>query len=217
MFNRSWRRPLLIGAAAVAVASVVGGVAYSAGVATQQPAIQTSTPRSEHQITNIDVLRQQIRNYYGDPLGTGIFGADSNYAKEATSVATAGQALAGEQAPHPRHQGDPARRRRHLAGDLELRDRQQLGVQPDHQRPLRHRAAVPGGPGHGRPGDDGRARGLRDLLPDRARRRPGSGDARQPDRGRDRRRRRLPEADHPAQRRGRPVHQAGAWPTTRTT
>ena len=91
MFNRSWRRPLLIGAAAVAVASVVGGVAYSAGVATQQPAIQTSTPRSEHQITNIDVLRQQIRNYYGDPLGSGTFGADSNYAKEATSVAKQGK------------------------------------------------------------------------------------------------------------------------------
>ncbi len=91
MFNRSWRRPLLIGAAAVAVASVVGGVAYSAGVATQQPAIQTSTPRSEHQITNIDVLRQQIRNYYGDPLGSGVFGADSNYAKEATSVAKQGK------------------------------------------------------------------------------------------------------------------------------
>jgi predicted secreted acid phosphatase len=91
MFNRSWRRPLLIGAAAVAVASVVGGVAYSAGVATQQPAIQTSTPRSEHQITNIDVLRQQIRNYYGDPLGSGTFGADSNYAKEATSVAEQGK------------------------------------------------------------------------------------------------------------------------------
>ena len=91
MFNRSWRRPLLIGTAAVAVAAVVGGVAYSAGVATQQPAIQTSTPRSEHQITNIDVLRQQIRNYYGDPLGSGTFGADSNYAKEATSVAKQGK------------------------------------------------------------------------------------------------------------------------------
>lgn len=87
---RSWRRPVLIGIAAVAVASVVGGVAYSAGVAAQQPAIQTSTPRTERQVTNIDVLRQQLRNYYGDPLGTGTFGADSNYAKEARSVAAAG-------------------------------------------------------------------------------------------------------------------------------
>ncbi|MFI7065968.1 HAD family acid phosphatase [Kribbella sp. NPDC050124] len=91
---RSLRRPsrrlLLTGVASVAIASVVGGVAYSAGVASQQPAIQTSTPRTERQVTNIDVLRQQLRNYYGDPLGTGTFGADSNHAKEAKSVAAAG-------------------------------------------------------------------------------------------------------------------------------
>ena len=94
MHIRSWRRPsrrlVLTGVAAVSLASVVGGVAYSAGVAAQQPAIQTSTPRTERQVTNIDVLRQQLRNYYGDPLGTGTFGADSNYAKEAKSVAAAG-------------------------------------------------------------------------------------------------------------------------------
>lgn len=95
MFNRSWRRPsrrlMLTGVVTVALASVAGGVAYSAGVASQQPAIQTSTPRSEKQVTNIDVLRQQLRNYYGDPLGTGTFAADSNYAKEARSVAAAGE------------------------------------------------------------------------------------------------------------------------------
>jgi hypothetical protein len=95
MFNRSWRRPsrrlILTGVAAVAVASVAGGVAYSAGVAAQQPAIQTSTPRSEDQITNIDVLRQQIRNYYGDPLGTGTFAVHSNYAKESQKVAASGK------------------------------------------------------------------------------------------------------------------------------
>ena len=49
--------------------------------ATTGPAIQTFTPHSARQITNIDVLRQQIRNYYGDPLGTGVFAADSSYAK----------------------------------------------------------------------------------------------------------------------------------------
>ncbi|MEV0288979.1 HAD family acid phosphatase [Kribbella sp. NPDC050820] len=84
------RRLLLTGVASVAITSVVGGVAYSAGVASQQPAIQTSTPRTEKQVTNIDVLRQQLRNYYGDPLGTGTFGANSNYAKEAKAVAAAG-------------------------------------------------------------------------------------------------------------------------------
>ena len=47
---------------------VSAGVVLAAG-----PAIRTFTPNSANQITNIDVLRQQIRNYYGDPLGTGAF------------------------------------------------------------------------------------------------------------------------------------------------
>ncbi|MBM7791111.1 HAD family acid phosphatase [Tenggerimyces flavus] len=81
------RRIVLTGIATVAVLAA-GGVAYSA---TQEPAIKTSTPRSERQVTNIDVLRQQLRNYYGDPLGTGTFGADSNYAKEAKQVAKNGK------------------------------------------------------------------------------------------------------------------------------
>ncbi|MFB9235925.1 HAD family acid phosphatase [Plantactinospora siamensis] len=89
----SWRRPsrrLLIVAASIlsALALVGGGTAYA--VATQ-PAIKTWTPKSERQITNIDVLRQQIRNYYGDPLNTGTAAADSNYAKEAESVAADGK------------------------------------------------------------------------------------------------------------------------------
>jgi len=83
----------------VAVAALVGGGAAFA--ATGQPAIHTFTPRSERQITNLDVLRQQIRNYYGDPLGTGVSPADSNYAKEATSVADQGERwLAGRHHLH---------------------------------------------------------------------------------------------------------------------
>lgn len=88
MFRPS-RRLALIGAATFVLASFAGGVAYSA--ATQQPAIKTITPRSEHQITNIDVLRQQLRNYYGDPLGSGVAAEDGNYAKEARSVAHDGE------------------------------------------------------------------------------------------------------------------------------
>ncbi len=88
MFTSS-RRLALTGLATVVVAAFAGGVAYSA--ATQEPAIKTITPRSEHKITNIDVLRQQIRNYYGDPLGSGNFAADSNYAKEARGVARDGE------------------------------------------------------------------------------------------------------------------------------
>ena len=89
----SWRRPsrrltIILAAVTAVLALAGGGIAYAA---TQQPAIKTSTPRSADQITNLDVLRQQIRNYYGDPLGTGVSPADSNYAKEAESVAASGE------------------------------------------------------------------------------------------------------------------------------
>jgi len=78
---------LLVAAVVAAVATIAAAVAIAAD---PQPAIQTSTPKSESNITNIDVLRQQIRNYYGDPLGTGTFGNDSNYANEASAAAAAG-------------------------------------------------------------------------------------------------------------------------------
>ena len=85
-FARS--RRLAIAALAVAVCMAAGGVVLAA---TGTPAIQTITPHSADQITNLDVLRQQIRNYYGDPLGTGVFAADSFYAKEADRVADRGE------------------------------------------------------------------------------------------------------------------------------
>ena len=93
MSTTSWGRRTgrfgLIATAVLALVALAGGITYAA---TAQPAIITFTPRSEHQITNIDVLRQQLRNYYGDPLGTGVAAADSNYAKEARAVAASGQA-----------------------------------------------------------------------------------------------------------------------------
>src|SRR3954469_4398497 len=87
------RRLGITAVAAVAVAALGGaGIGYAASSsATAEPAIHTSTPRSEKDVTNIDVLRQQIRNYYGDALGTGTFAADSNYAKEAAGVAADGK------------------------------------------------------------------------------------------------------------------------------
>jgi hypothetical protein len=89
----SWRRPsrrltIILAAVTAVLALAGGGIAYAA---TQQPAIKTFTPRSANQITNLDVLRQQIRNYYGDPLGTGVSPSSSNYAKEARSVTAAGE------------------------------------------------------------------------------------------------------------------------------
>jgi predicted secreted acid phosphatase len=92
---------LLLVAIAVAVVAAIASSATS-------PAIQTSTPKSERQITNLDVLRQQIRNYYGDPLGTGVFGPDSNYAKEAESVAAAGGRYLAARAKHPKKAARPA-------------------------------------------------------------------------------------------------------------
>ena len=82
---RAGRRAALI-TAIVVLSFVAGGVAVGAAV----PAIKTITPHSEDQITNIDVLRQQIRNYYGDPLGSGLVDPGSYYAKEARHVASRG-------------------------------------------------------------------------------------------------------------------------------
>jgi HAD superfamily, subfamily IIIB (Acid phosphatase) len=85
------RAPRLVLAVIAAAALSVVAVAAVAVAAGSQPAITTSTPHSERQITNLDVLRQQIRNYYGDPLGTGTFSDDSSYAREARSVADEGE------------------------------------------------------------------------------------------------------------------------------
>ncbi|WP_034649523.1 HAD family acid phosphatase [Cellulomonas sp. HZM] len=86
--NRRLSRRSTVVAATLAATLVGGGVAYAA---TAQPAIKTFTPRSADQITNIDVLRQQIRNYYGDELGTGTFDPKSSYAREASKVARSGE------------------------------------------------------------------------------------------------------------------------------
>ena len=134
--KRLWRTRRLAVLLGLVLAVAAGAVTYAA---TARPAIQTFTPHSARQITNIDVLRQQIRNYYGDPLGTGQFAPDSNYAKEASRVAADGgwtlQRAAHRAIPR-RPAGDRPRRRRHHARDLELRDLQQLGVQPgDERRP----------------------------------------------------------------------------------
>ena len=87
---RRTRLALAATAGVVAIALVGGGVAVAASTSTPQPAITTFTPKKADQITNIDVLRQQIKNYYGDPLGSGTFDPHGNYADEATRVAQRG-------------------------------------------------------------------------------------------------------------------------------
>jgi hypothetical protein len=79
------RRPATLILATILAVVLGASAALAAG-----PAIHTRTPRFAAQMTNIDVLRQQIRNYYGDPLGTGTFPSDGNYAREARSVAAHG-------------------------------------------------------------------------------------------------------------------------------
>jgi hypothetical protein len=102
---RPWRAPKRVLLLALTLVLGIGAVTWAAG----GPAITTFTPRSERQITNIDVLRQQIRNYYGDPLGSGTFAPDSNYANEASHVAATGSWVLQREAwrHHHRH-GQPA-------------------------------------------------------------------------------------------------------------
>ena len=89
--RRTARPGVLVGVGLFAIGLLGGGAAVAATrAATAQPAIRTSTPRTEHQVTNIDIDRQQIKNYYGDPLGTGVVADDGNYAAEARRVAAAG-------------------------------------------------------------------------------------------------------------------------------
>lgn len=94
--DRLRRAPrLTIVAVVLAAVAIATAVAYAQTV---QPAIKTFTPISEKQVTNIDVLRQQLKNYYGAPLAaTGPSGTwsaplntGSNYAGEARFVAKLG-------------------------------------------------------------------------------------------------------------------------------
>ncbi len=102
--SRARRMAMAVGAAVLSLAAV--------GVVLAAPSTLTFTPQKADQITNIDVLRQQIKNYYGTPTATTGSGAtagwtlglnlESNYAREVESVAADGaqwlQARAGKSA-----------------------------------------------------------------------------------------------------------------------
>ena len=76
----------------LALVAVVGLLLAVGAVALASPSlpIVAPTPKLAGQMTNIDVLRQEIKNYYGDPTATGTFAPDSNYAQEASRVAAEG-------------------------------------------------------------------------------------------------------------------------------
>ena len=98
---RMRRAPWVVLALGIAAFAAAGAVA----VAGLQPADLTYTPNSESQVTNVDVARAWIKNYYGvpgattgkngDPTGKTAdwrtpLNTSSNYAAEATSVAKDG-------------------------------------------------------------------------------------------------------------------------------
>ena len=90
-FKKLRRTPWLI-------ALVVGVLALAAAAVHAAPAIMTTTPKHADDVTNVDVLKQQIANYYGDENKTGNFAPDSNYAKEASDVAADGAKWLAKQA-----------------------------------------------------------------------------------------------------------------------
>jgi hypothetical protein len=92
--RRPDRRTLLLVVPAVVVGLAGGGAAVAA---TAQPAIQTTTPVVDSQVQNIDVVRQQIKNYYGDPLSSGQFAPDSNYAKQVAQVVSGAEGFLSAQ------------------------------------------------------------------------------------------------------------------------
>ena len=91
------RRSLWLGLVLGLVVAVLAAAAAVA-LAGLQPADLTFTPKSESQMTNIDVARAWAKNYYGAPTATsgpgGTWAAplnqNSNYANEARSVADKG-------------------------------------------------------------------------------------------------------------------------------
>jgi predicted secreted acid phosphatase len=95
------RGRLLLRSPLLAIALVAGVLSIAAvAFAGLQPADLSYTPNSEGQMTNVDVARAYAKNYYGAPTalaGAGASGTwntplnlDSNYAREACSVAKEG-------------------------------------------------------------------------------------------------------------------------------
>jgi hypothetical protein len=75
-------------ATAIVLAFTSAGAAIGAGIGIH--AVNISTPHSENAVTNLDVLRLELKNYYGDPSGTGVFASNSYYAQEAQHIANLG-------------------------------------------------------------------------------------------------------------------------------
>ncbi len=104
-FGSLWRAPRgLIAGLAIGLVLATAGVAAAGGLS--GPKI--ITPKTADKITNLDVLRLEIKNYYGTPgasTGSGAtagwtlaLDSTSNYAKEAAKVAKNGRLFLNERA-----------------------------------------------------------------------------------------------------------------------
>jgi hypothetical protein len=184
---------------------LIAGLATAATIAVAglQPADLTFTPKSESQMTNIDVARAYAKNYYGAPTaiaGTGAtatwntpLNLQSNYANEARSVADKGENWLAARSNVPN---------RAIVLDVDdttlttwnyelysnwdfnpTTNQIFVGPHAGGSCPRSsdvHGEHVPGDAGNAGPGERGERSRVQDLLDHRARRHPASGDGRQP-------------------------------------
>ncbi len=189
-------RRVATGIMALVLASLLGGaVAMAAG-----PAIQTFTPHSATRSRTSTCCASRSGTTTAIRWAPGSSPRTATTRRRPTRSQAGARWLAGRTARR-RDEGDRPRRGRHDAGDVELRALQQLGLQPEDERDLRVRPAVPGRSGHGGHGQKAAKEGYA-IIWITGRPRPGGRHARQPDVGRYRGRCRLSRADHAQRRRG---------------
>ena len=151
---------IAIASAAAGMALAVPGLAVATHGSQSVPA-PPANPTSANQIQNIDQVKTAIKAYYGDTLTTvndpvpdGRMPPSWETGDHAAPPVQPGRRLRargrgdrGQRRQVPgstttrstRRQGDPVRHRRHDAEHLQLRDLQQLRLQPDDERLLRQR------------------------------------------------------------------------------
>jgi hypothetical protein len=89
----------VVAIAATAVGLVGSGVASAHGVR-HAPA---SAPRKASDIPNLGLVENRIQAYYGDPTGTGVASAQSNYAKQTDGITARTRHYLHVRLGHPGH------------------------------------------------------------------------------------------------------------------
>ncbi len=168
----SGRRSVSVLAVAASIAAFGALGLQTAAASKDAPAVPAppTQPTRADQIQNIDQVKTAIKAYYGDKPSSATNPVDGTtnlrtfsdtgaYAQEMGGLTDEAWSYLAD----PKHasgvakeQGKPApatpgrkaillRRRRHVAEHVQLRDLQQLRLQPDQQRGVRERGCVPGG------------------------------------------------------------------------